>query len=85
MIHAKVLNVDGCWSVVGSTNFDSRSFEINDEVNLAMLEADVADRLARDFEADLQRSRRVTLEEWEHRTLLERLLGACCSVLQRQE
>ena len=39
MIHAKVLVVDELWAVVGSTNFDNRSFGINDEVNLAARDA----------------------------------------------
>lgn len=85
MIHAKVLAIDGCWSVVGSTNFDSRSFEINDEANLAIFDTDLAARLARDFATDLRRSHGVTIAEWERRTLFERVVGACCSVLQRQE
>ncbi len=44
MIHAKTLIVDGEWAVVGSTNFDSRSFRINDEVNLAVMDPDFASR-----------------------------------------
>ena len=42
MIHAKTLVVDGVWVVLGSTNFDSRSFRINDEVNLAAMDPDFA-------------------------------------------
>jgi cardiolipin synthase len=38
MIHAKTMTVDRQWSVIGSTNFDHRSFALNDEVNLATLE-----------------------------------------------
>ena len=53
MIHVKALMVDDCWSVVGSTNFDYRSFDLNDEVNLAMLNRQVTRRLADDFETDL--------------------------------
>ena len=40
MIHAKVLVIDGLWSVVGSTNFDNRSFGINDEINVAAFDGD---------------------------------------------
>jgi len=68
MIHAKVLIADGVWSVVGSTNFDHRSFELNDEVNLAVRDAAVAARLSEDFEKDLRESREITWEEWrDHR------------------
>ena len=55
MIHAKILIIDGVWSVVGSTNFDSRSFGINDEVNMAVLDPMLAARLTQDFWKDCQR------------------------------
>jgi cardiolipin synthase len=64
MIHAKVLIADDVWSVVGSTNFDHRSFELNDEVNMAVRDAAVAARLRQDFEKDLTESREITWEEW---------------------
>ena len=85
MIHAKVLVVDACWSVVGSTNFDSRSFELNDEVNLALVDQSVGARLIRDFEADLAQSRPFTLGDWQKRSVLERVAAAVCIVLERQE
>ena len=44
MIHVKTMVVDGIWSVVGSTNFDNRSFGLNDEVNLAIRDRDMAVR-----------------------------------------
>jgi len=83
MIHAKIMVVDGRYAVVGSTNFDSRSFELNDEVNLALFDAEVAARLARDFEQDLLKARRVTLEDWQRRPLTERLLATAGIVLER--
>ncbi|HEY8667779.1 MAG TPA: phosphatidylserine/phosphatidylglycerophosphate/cardiolipin synthase family protein, partial [Tepidisphaeraceae bacterium] len=64
MIHAKILIVDGIWSVVGSTNFDNRSFGINDEVNLAAQCRPLALRLTEDFLRDLQRSNQITYEQW---------------------
>ncbi len=60
MIHAKLMTVDGEWSVVGSTNFDHRSFGLNDEVNLAVLDREVAAGIERDFEEDLRESRKLT-------------------------
>ncbi len=45
MIHVKALMIDGLWSVVGSTGFDNRSFGLNDEVNLAILDHATAGRL----------------------------------------
>jgi cardiolipin synthase len=60
MIHAKLLTVDGQWSVVGSTNFDHRSFALNDEVNLAVLDRKLAEVIDGDFFEDLKRSRRLS-------------------------
>ena len=71
MIHAKLMVVDGEWAVMGSTNFDHRSFGLNDEVNLASLDPALAANIEADFEKDLTRARRITLPEWQHRGLWE--------------
>jgi cardiolipin synthase len=63
MIHAKLMTVDGMWNVVGSTNFDHRSFALNDEVNLAVLDRDLAATIEADFFVDLEQSRQLTLSE----------------------
>ena len=84
MIHAKIMIVDRRYAVVGSTNFDSRSFELNDEVNLALFDTAVAARMASDFERDLANARQVTLQDWRRRSLVERLFANVCIVLQRQ-
>jgi cardiolipin synthase len=84
MIHAKIVIVDGRYAIVGSTNFDSRSFELNDEVNLALFDSEVAARLAEDFERDLSTSVQVTLEDWQRRSLAERLFATVGIVLERQ-
>jgi cardiolipin synthase A/B len=84
MIHAKVFIVDRLWAVVGSTNFDNRSFGLNDEVNLAVLDPRLADRLARDFAADLREARRITLEQWRRRSYGERALALLGRLLERQ-
>ena len=60
MIHAKLMTIDGQWSVFGSTNFDHRSFALNDEVNAAVLDAALASTLEADFAEDLRQSRPVT-------------------------
>jgi cardiolipin synthase len=85
MIHAKVLCVDGRWSVVGSTNFDNRSFGINDEVNLAVSDAGFAERLGRDFVADLKESRRISLQDWRHRPITERVPELLGWIFERQQ
>jgi cardiolipin synthase A/B len=85
MIHTKSLVVDGTWSVVGSTNFDHRSFGINDEVNLAVLDEGFAARLEADFQRDLAKSHRVTHHEWINRSPLERFNEWIGWILERQE
>jgi cardiolipin synthase len=85
MLHAKILVIDDLWSVVGSTNFDNRSFGLNDEVNLAVRDPDFAARLEQDFARDIAASKRITLEAWRKRSLFERgpeLLGW---ILERQQ
>lgn len=85
MIHTKSLVVDGVWSVVGSTNFDSRSFGLNDEMNLAARDGGLADRLEQDFQRDLAASRRITYEHWRRRSPFERLHEWLGWILERQE
>jgi cardiolipin synthase len=72
MVHAKTMIVDGRWAVVGSTNLDSRSFGLNDEVNVAMPDPTVARRLEQDFQNDLRQSRQVSYEQWKRRPIWEK-------------
>ena len=85
MIHAKILMIDGLWSVVGSTNFDNRSFGLNDEVNLAVRDALFTARLEDDFARDLAESRQVTYESWRRRPVLARAPELLGWVLERQQ
>jgi cardiolipin synthase len=85
MIHAKVLLVDGVWGVVGSTNFDNRSFGLNDEVNLAVRGEEFVQRLESDFVRDLSNSELITLERWRSRPVLEKAPELIGWVLTRQE
>ena len=75
MIHAKIMTIDEQWCVLGSTNFDHRSFALNDEVNLAALNPALARIIEADFRDDLTRSQPLTLRELGRRTLLTRLAG----------
>lgn len=84
MIHTKTMVVDGLWSIVGSTNFDNRSFGLNDEVNVAVRDAKLAGRLEEDFCRDLENSRRITLEDWKKRPLKEKLLEPVFRIFDRQ-
>jgi cardiolipin synthase len=85
MIHAKVLCVDDLWVVVGSTNFDNRSFGINDEVNLAVRDTDVTKRFEHDMAIDLGQSRKVSLEEWKHRPVTDRVSELMGMIIERQQ
>ena len=73
MFHCKVMVVDELWTSVGSTNFDNRSFSVNDEANLNVYDRDFAKQQVRIFEADLKRARRMTLEAWRDRPWTEKL------------
>ena len=85
MTHVKTLSVDGTWAVIGTTNIDNRSFEHNDEVNVAFRAAAVTTRLRRDFESDLAASDEVTFDEWQARSAFEKLVGPVCWILERQQ
>ena len=84
MFHCKVLVVDGIWTSVGSTNFDERSFRLNDEANLNVYDRDFAARQRVDFEADLKRSKRITLEAWRDRPWTEKLWEHAAALLGPQ-
>jgi cardiolipin synthase len=85
MMHAKVLSVDDVWVVLGTTNFDNRSFEHNDEVNVAIRDEEIAARLAADFLHDLTCSEEVTLDTWKQRPLVEKLIEPFAWILERQQ
>jgi len=72
-LHAKTVVVDHVWSTVGSTNWDWRSFGLNDEVSIVVIDENVARQMRRLFEADLQNSAAITLEQWRKRSIWERL------------
>jgi cardiolipin synthase len=85
MTHAKVLNVDELWVVLGTTNFDNRSFEHNDEVNLAIRDEEMSARLKADFVHDLKSCEEVTLETWKRRPLFEKIVEPFAWILERQQ
>lgn len=85
MNHTKVLIIDQLWSVLGSTNFDSRSFGLNDEVNIALADRHLAARLNEDFELDRAASERMTLAVWGRRSPRERVLAFLGIALERQQ
>ncbi len=84
MYHCKVMIVDQRMVSVGSTNFDNRSFRLNDEANLNVYDSGIAARLTATFEDDLQRSRPVTYADWLNRPWTEKLAERLVSVLHSQ-
>ncbi|HEX6096460.1 MAG TPA: cardiolipin synthase [Thermoanaerobaculia bacterium] len=73
LLHQKVIVVDGKCASVGSTNFDDRSFEINDEVSLVVYDEKVARELEETFEKDLKDATPVDLEHWKKRPATHKL------------
>ncbi|HTK40301.1 MAG TPA: phospholipase D-like domain-containing protein [Gemmatimonadales bacterium] len=84
MYHAKVMVVDDLWTSVGSTNFDNRSFRLNDEANLNILDAEFAVGQARLFEADKARSKEMTLDRWRGRPWHQRAADWLAGLLRLQ-
>jgi len=76
--------VDDYWVSVGSTNFDNRSFRLNDEANLNVFDQGFAREQAEIFGRDRARSKEVSLEEWRSRPVTERLEEMVAWALRRQ-
>jgi len=84
MFHCKVLIVDEKFTSVGSTNFDARSFLLNDEASLNVYDADVAVEQSRIFEEDKAKSREYTFDEWTQRSWYQRFKEWTSSTMQSQ-
>ncbi len=85
MLHAKVMIIDQEWAVVGSSNFDNRSFGLNDEVNMAVCDRNFAERLEADFRNDLAESTEITYSKWKSRSIAERAPELIGWILERQQ
>jgi cardiolipin synthase len=72
MMHTKVIVADGAFSMFGSANFDNRSLELNDEMNVGVSDPDLAARLEQDFETDLRSAHRLDPAQWARRSMLEK-------------
>jgi len=84
MYHCKVLIADNLVVSVGSTNFDDRSFRLNDEASLNIYDAPFAQRQTEIFERDLALSRPITLESWRDRPLTEKAWEHAAALLGPQ-
>jgi cardiolipin synthase A/B len=83
-IHQKVLIIDREWCTIGSTNFDPRSFRINDEISVAIHSREVAQELAAAFENDLAGAEEWTLARWNARSLSHRVRDRLSVLVKRQ-
>jgi cardiolipin synthase A/B len=73
LLHQKIMTVDRCWSAVGSTNFDDRSFDTNDEITLSILDKGIAAKFDAIFEKYVARAVEIDLETWRKRGALHKL------------
>lgn len=74
LLHQKVMIVDGVWACVGSTNFDRRALQLNDEVSMGVLDPQLAQQLRAAFAADLRFAEERHYDEWQHRGLWHKML-----------
>jgi len=72
MMHVKAMTVDGAWSIIGTANLDNRSLELNDELVMGVHDPELAATLRAAFDADVARSHRLSLNEWQRRSLWQR-------------
>lgn len=84
MYHCKVLIVDNYMVSVGSTNFDNRSFRLNDEANLNILDKNFAAEQTQIFESDWSNSHPITYQQWLKRPFSEKLIEKISSLLNSQ-
>jgi cardiolipin synthase len=84
MFHCKVMVVDDAFTSLGSTNFDNRSFQLNEEVNLNVFDEAFAVEQARIFTRDLERSEQVTYEAWRNRSWREKTAGWVAKLFRRE-
>ncbi|MDP3069672.1 MAG: phospholipase D-like domain-containing protein [Opitutaceae bacterium] len=84
LFHCKVFIVDDVWVSVGSTNFDNRSFRLNDEANLNVYDAIFAAEQIGVFEGDKSRSRQMTRAEFKERSALGKAFDAAAGLLRQQ-
>ena len=82
MLHTKTVSIDGRWSIVGSANFDKRSFELNNEVVLVVDDPGFARSLDESFERDLAHARRIGLDEVRERPLPHRAVSRLALLLR---
>ncbi|MDP9407453.1 MAG: phospholipase D-like domain-containing protein [Actinomycetota bacterium] len=83
MLHAKILTIDDCATVIGSANFNNRSMQHDEEVVLCVLDEAVTTTLVEHFEDDLTRSVRIDRDRWQERGPVQKGAEAATTVLKR--
>nr|WP_051115861.1 MULTISPECIES: phospholipase D-like domain-containing protein [unclassified Streptomyces] len=83
MMHAKIITVDSVAALIGSTNFNRRSMDHDEEVMLAVLDEEFTAELDRDYERDLLRSVAIDLDRWKRRAVLQRLKETAVTPIRR--
>ena len=83
MMHAKVMTVDGYAAIIGSSNFNRRSLDHDEEVVLVLLDEEVTARLDADLDDDLTRSVEIDLQRWRERSVVQRALEATTAPIRR--
>ncbi|MFK4145207.1 phosphatidylserine/phosphatidylglycerophosphate/cardiolipin synthase family protein [Streptomyces sp. NPDC004065] len=83
MMHAKIITVDSVASLIGSTNFNRRSMDHDEEVMLAVLDETFTAALDRDYDADLQHSVDIDLHRWRRRAVLQRCKEVAVTPVRR--
>ena len=84
MMHHKIMVVDGCWSTVGTANFDNRSFSHNEESNVCVCDEAFARELTETFERDARICQRVTKDQWRRRSVVHKTMEGLASFVQDQ-
>ena len=77
-LHSKTLTIDGCWSLVGTPNFDARSLYLNFEVGAVLYDRSLAEQLEHQFHEDLAHSRQIDAATWFERPVWDRLQENFC-------
>ncbi len=84
MHHGKMFIVDDVFVSIGSANCDGRSFRINDEMNVNVLDEGFATEQIKLFETDKRQSKLITYKQWKRRPFWRKVIGHCGRLLQGQ-
>ena len=83
MLHAKILTIDGVLSVIGSSNFNRRSMDHDEEIVMAIMDSDITSTLDDHWQQDLRRSVEIDLDRWRNRSAGQRVLERASQPIQR--